>query len=254
MPFPLTRPPAAARPVPDVPPSPDRRLQVAAIAAVFARYGRVHVPGILAPADAVSLHEALAGPVPWTLHYNDGAGVYDIPATQVDALTELERLALRRPIWARAAEGFQYCFDNFSLSDHHARGEHLEHPLMRAYELMRSPAMLDLARRITGRQDICVVDAQATRYRAGDFLTAHDDRDEAKGRVAAYVLNLTPRWRTDWGGLLQFHDADGHVAEAYAPAFNALNLFRVPQPHSVSFVAPYAGGPRLSITGWFRTA
>jgi 2OG-Fe(II) oxygenase superfamily len=89
-------------------------------------------------------------------------------------------------------------------------------------------------------------------YAATHFLTAHDDRDESKGRVAAYVLNLTPRWSSDWDGLLQFLDADGHVAEAYTPAFNALNVFRVPQPHSVSFVAPFAGQPRLSITGWFR--
>jgi Rps23 Pro-64 3,4-dihydroxylase Tpa1-like proline 4-hydroxylase len=28
-----------------------------------------------------------------------------------------------------------------------------------------------------------------------------------KNRVAAYVLNLTPRWRVEWGGLLMFHDA-----------------------------------------------
>ena len=49
-----------------------------------------------------------------------------------------------------------------------------------------------------------------------------------------------------------FHDADGHVSEAYAPTFNALNIFRVPQLHSVTQVASFAGGPRLSVTGWIR--
>lgn len=230
----------------------DARLQPQAIAAVFKRFGRVHVPGILTAETAVAVHRALTGPVPWTLHYNECDAVYDVPVWQVDALSEPERLALRAPIWARATTGFQYCFENFPLSDYFERGEHRDHPLMLAYELMRSDAMVAFARRITGCDEISVVDAQATRYRAGDFLTAHDDRDESKGRVAAYVLNLTPRWSSDWGGLLQFLDADGHVAEAYTPAFNALNVFRVPQPHSVSFVTPFAGQPRLSITGWFR--
>jgi Rps23 Pro-64 3,4-dihydroxylase Tpa1-like proline 4-hydroxylase len=36
------------------------------------------------------------------------------------------------------------------------------------------------------------------------------------------------------------------------PVFNALNLFRVPLLHSVTLVTPFAGGARLSITGWFR--
>jgi hypothetical protein len=47
-------------------------------------------------------------------------------------------------------------------------------------------------------------------------------------------------------------DQDGHVSEGYTPAYNALNLFRVPQRHAVSYVAPFAGAPRLAITGWIR--
>ena len=201
------------------PPSLASGLQLKAIAAVFARFGRVHVPGALEARSALAVHAALTGPVPWTFHYNAGDAAFDVPGDQVDALSEPDRWALRQPIWARATTGFQYCFDNFSLTDHYERGEHLDHPLMQAYELVRSPAMLELARRVTGCREIEVVDAQATRYQRGDFLTAHDDMDETKGRVAAYVLNLTPHWRSDWGGLLQFLDADGHVAEAYAPVF-----------------------------------
>ena len=67
------------------------------------------------------------------------------------------------------------------------------------------------------------------------------------------MLNLTPAWRAEWGGVLEFLDADGHVAEGYVPSFNALNLFAVPQLHHVSHIAPFARGPRLSITGWLRT-
>lgn len=60
-------------------------------------------------------------------------------------------------------------------------------------------------------------------------------------------------WRADWGGLLLFQDADGHVSEGYVPKLNALNLFAVPQTHAVSQVASFVTASRLSITGWIRS-
>ena len=50
-----------------------------------------------------------------------------------------------------------------------------------------------------------------------------------------------------------FLDADGHVAEGYSPAFNALNIFRVPAAHAVTQVTTFADADRLSITGWVRS-
>ena len=70
------------------------------------------------------------------------------------------------------------------------------------------------------------------------------------------------RWRRlvealvarDIGGLLLFDGEDGHIERGFTPSFNALNLFTVPQPHSVSRVAPFAANRRYSITGWLRGA
>jgi Rps23 Pro-64 3,4-dihydroxylase Tpa1-like proline 4-hydroxylase len=107
-------------------------------------------------------------------------------------------------------------------------------------------------RKITGAPNIRVVDGQATRYLPGHFLTSHDDGIDGQDRIAAYVINLTRDWRTDWGGLLQFHNAGGDVPLALKPGFNTIHLFRVPQMHSVSYVAPFAGAPRYAITGWLR--
>ena len=57
----------------------------------------------------------------------------------------------------------------------------------------------------------------------------------------------------DWGGLLHFLDPTGQRAvDTFTPVWNSLSLFRVPQMHEVSLVAPWAGSPRYSITGWFR--
>lgn len=121
-------------------------------------------------------------------------------------------------------------------------------------EIFGAPPFRDLMRRITGDDAIDYADGQATLYRAGDFLTRHDDRVEGKGRRAAYVLGFTPEWVTDWGSLLAFPDAEGHVAEAYRPAFNALSLFRVPMLHAVTQVSEFAPAGRYSITGWLRAA
>ena len=94
---------------------------------------------------------------------------------------------------------------------------------------------------------------QLTRYRAGHFLTAHDDWAEGLNRVAAYVFNLSADWNVDFGGLLQFIDANGHVQQAYTPRFNSLSLFKVPQLHSVSVVPAYVNRARFALTGWARS-
>jgi len=113
-------------------------------------------------------------------------------------------------------------------------------------EFLNAPEFLNLMREITGIPEIARTDGQATLYRPGDFLTVHNDEAKLAKRLVAYVLNMTPVWRSDWGGALQFI---GNIAEGYVPAFNVLNIFRVPARHAVSAVTPF-GGLRYSITGW----
>jgi Rps23 Pro-64 3,4-dihydroxylase Tpa1-like proline 4-hydroxylase len=112
---------------------------------------------------------------------------------------------------------------------------------------------MDLVRAISGMSDLVKADAQATLYGPNHFLAVHNDEDTSAGRRVAYVLTLCAEdWRPDWGGYLNFYDADGDVVAGYRPRFNALNLFAVPQKHNVSFVPPFAPVARYAITGWFR--
>jgi Rps23 Pro-64 3,4-dihydroxylase Tpa1-like proline 4-hydroxylase len=112
---------------------------------------------------------------------------------------------------------------------------------------------MDLVRAITGTPELIKADAQATLYAPQQFLSVHNDEHASAGRRIAYVLNLcAEEWRPEWGGYLLFHDDDGDVIAGFRPRFNALNLFAVPQRHSVSFVAPFAAMARYAITGWFR--
>lgn len=219
---------------------------------VYARTGRIHLTSVLDDLSARRAHRCLAQEIEWQLHFNEGERVYDLSPQQVAGLGPEGLNGLLGVIHRNAARGFQYLFDNFPLSDEHGRRRHLDLYVMRVYEFVNSPGFLDFARRVTGVETIALADAQATRYRPGHFLTGHDDAVEGKRRVAAWVLNLTPEWRAEWGGILQFIDGDGHQAEGYTPRFNAMNIFRVPQQHAVSCVAPFAPCPRFSLSGWLR--
>lgn len=233
----------------------DPRLDPAAIKPLLARFGRLHIPDILPRGDALRVHEAMAH-APWTRTFLVGGKGYRVALGDFEASPPQVRQQVEDAVAEGGRTGFQYDFDNWAVSDELEAGRRIggpAGPIEAAYDLMNSATGLDFLRRITGDPRIAYCDAQASRYRAGQFLTAHDDEIEGKHRLYAYVLNFTPRWRIEWGGLLLFHDADGHVAEGYAPKFNALNIFKVPQWHSVSQVASYVTEPRLSITGWIRS-
>ncbi len=228
----------------------DRKL----IASIYARAGRIHLKPVFSTESAQAIHRSLATEIPWQLHLNEGHRPINLVGDKFEELPEEDRARFMQAVYANAAKGFQYLFNSFPISDVYQRGEHLSLYVMRLYEYLNSPEFLGFAREVTGSPSIALADAQATLYRPGHFLTHHDDLIPDKKRIAAYVLNFTPHWVTDWGGILQFIAPDGHIAEGYTPTFNALNLFRVPQSHAVSYVAPFAQAGRLSITGWLREA
>ncbi len=229
-------------------------LKAADLAPVFAQYGRLHLPGVLSEGDANAVHAAM-GVTPWVKSMHVAGQSYDVAFDELENLTDEARADLNAAFLVGGVGEFQFRYDACRISDIYDVGLEMLgeiSALGAAYKMLNSAAFLDFVRTLTRDSRPAFADAQATRFRAGDFLTAHDDAAAGKKRLYAYVLNLTPSWRTDWGGLLAFHDQDGHVAEAYAPVFNALNIFRVPQKHSVTEVASYATGERLSITGWIR--
>jgi hypothetical protein len=220
-------------------------------AGVFARAGRVHIPDFLDESLAVSLLTALKNNDQWTVVMNDGSSVWDVPAHEFESLPPSRHESLMGELRRRATRDFQFLFKTIRISD---EGEVPQnHPLSAIAALVNSSNFLGTARAITGDPGIDFADAQATRYEPGHFLTRHNDGIESKNRRAAYVLNFSEDWRAEWGGILEFIDDDGHIAEGYVPKFNSLNVFKVPQLHHVSCVTPFAETPRFSITGWFRS-
>ncbi|MBC6982815.1 2OG-Fe(II) oxygenase family protein [Caulobacter sp. 17J80-11] len=224
----------------------------AAARPVLQRFGRLHIPGFFVGDGAARVHASLVSDCPWMRSTMVEGKNVDARLDFIASLSPEEVARVERDQFARARTGFQYSFDNYRLSDAIEAGRRHGWAFEAVYDFMNGP-FLPFVRALTGDDRAAYCDAQATRYQAGHYLTQHHDDEPGRGRLYAYVLNFTPAWRADWGGILQFLDADGHVAEGYTPSFNALNIFRVPQDHCVSYVAPFAGGDRLSITGWVRT-
>lgn len=229
-------------------------LDRAGLAAAFRQNGRVHIPDFLVGDGAERLFRHLRGRADWRLVINQGESLFELDREAQARLAPAESERLETAINKAARDGFQFRFETVRVPDADAERVTDASLLARFAQFMSSPPVLDLLGTLTGTTRLRFADAQGTAYGPRHFLTAHDDEVAGKNRAAAYVFNLTPEWRPDWGGLLMFHGADGHVEQAYTPRFNALNLFAVPQPHSVSYVTPFVPNRRYAVTGWLRTS
>lgn len=220
------------------------------LAPSFGTDGRLRIPEFLSPASAASLYDALRTSDAWREVINSGAKVFELDRATRAGFPQDQRAALDGAVKAQAATGFQFRYETIRVRDD---GTPCPVPALDDFATwLNTPASLGWFRAATGLPAIDLVDAQATSYGAGHFLTEHDDNVAGKNRVAAYVLSLAPEWRPEWGGTLCFPDDSGRI-EGLLPAFNTLMLFRVPQRHFVSEVASYAPTARISITGWLRT-
>jgi Rps23 Pro-64 3,4-dihydroxylase Tpa1-like proline 4-hydroxylase len=215
-------------------------------------HGRVQVPGFLQEDAATRLHDCLRGEVRWETAQRTDARL--APGQAHSARPgSAEDAALLDAATRRARDGFEFYFDRYRMIEARRDGLDPELVLHAVVDFLNSPPFLDFARQLTGDPAIRMVSAMAVRYRPGHFLRSHNDHAGNEDRAFAYVMNLSREWHPDWGGLLQFLDpAERRVVDTFTPLWNSLSLFRVPQPHVVSLVAPWAGTPRYSITGWFR--
>jgi SM-20-related protein len=223
----------------------------------YAARGWVQIAPFLAPDDAERLRAEIEARQAWTLSLRAGPSrVVDVEPAARAQMSAPQRQALERLAAPGEGTALHYLYERIQLVG--AAGEAVEaelaSPLGAFARFLSSDSVLGLARAVTGEDGIGFAQAQATRYGPGHFLTVHNDREEEGGRFAAYVVNLTPGWRPEWGGMLLFHDEAGDVEHGLVPRMNALNLFAVPKRHSVGLVAPFAPRPRHAVTGWFRPA
>ncbi|MEM9839009.1 MAG: 2OG-Fe(II) oxygenase family protein [Pseudomonadota bacterium] len=167
------------------------------------------------------------------------------PAT-LNSYPAEQRQQLERDLHSEASAGRGFFYDSIPVE------EGTPGFLGDIYAVLSGPSVLAAMSKLCG-SELTAVSAQATRYRPGQWLTRHRDDPQGESRQIAYVLSLTAGWHPDWGGLLQFFEDDGTPKDAWSPGLGSLSLFDVRHVHSVTYVAPYAAAPRLSVTGWFST-
>ena len=232
-------------------------LDRSALAKRFAETGRVQVRDVLTEETAREVHTVLSKATPWGMATGAGdENRQSFRMEEVRASDGAERVN-------KAATGAQ---QNSAKGDYGFIFAH--YPILTAVqegwdpgsvheillEHLNAPEFLGLAREITGIDALVKADGQATLYAPNHYLGRHIDSHVAEGWEVAYVLNFAPPdWHPDWGGYLTFYDEDGDIVEGFRPRFNALNLFKVPTSHAVSYVPPFAPVGRIAVTGWLRT-
>ena len=232
-------------------------LDLEALSECWEPGGRLHVPNILTLETADLLEEALATETDWIRSVTMRSGTFHVPLKGNEPQTETHRKWLaralvdgeapdKRPPSAERAPGprTQLAGECLDLGAHQLVQGVLVARLLPAGEERPGPRV-----GVTQAADTQRIYCQASRFVNGQVLTEHTDHGGGK-RLVAHVFNLTRTWNPDWGGLLLFYDEQGHVSRGFTPGFNCLNLFRTPQSHAVTQIAPYAPHPRLAISGW----
>lgn len=221
----------------------------------FAAAGRAQVRDFLTPAAARAIHQVLSRETPWGLAWRAGGTTPNARRRQELATMPPADFQKLSADLAAAMRGKDYAFiyAQYRMLDAYQEGWREHEALDLLVEHINAEPLLDLVRDVTGIRELVKGDAQATLYAPNHFLAVHDDSHVAEGWRIAYVMNFcAEEWRPDWGGYLLFFDDDGDVVAGFKPRFNALNLFRVPARHNVSYVPPFAPVGRFAITGWFR--
>jgi len=206
---------------------------------------RVRVNQLLPEDQAAALGQHLAKQISYRHAFVIDKNYGEVSDQQLNNLTDKDRNQLLNAIKAQAAHGVGFWYERHSITsdDSGLTGD--------LYNWLNSSDLLKSITKLTGTTDYAGAIAQATRYTSGDFLTRHKDDVSKDNRKIAFVINLSPRWHPDWGGLLQFYEENGTPRDAWSPDFNSLSLFDVTHVHSVSCLSPFAPEPRLAISGWF---
>jgi hypothetical protein len=230
-------------------------LDRAALAERFGRDGRIQVRDFLTPTAARNIHHILSRETPWGMAWRAGHdGPHGLRRQQTASYGPANWQKLSTAV-ATAMRGGDYAFvfSQYQMLTA-VQQQWNEHPgLDLLVEHINDEPLMDLVRAVTSIPQLRKADAQATLFGPNHFLAMHDDSHVAEGWQVAYVMNFcAEEWRPDWGGYLAFYDEDGDLVGGYRPRFNALNMFRVPQRHNVTYVPPFAPVGRFAITGWFR--
>ena len=206
----------------------------------FAKHGRVRLEGVISDDDALTVHHALEQETPWQVELVSKDGRPEtLNRRELDSLPPAVIQERLQDAAERAQTGLSYLRLGYTPS-----GDDALTPLS---TLIRSTNFAAFCEALTGLSGLELQSLSAVCYRPGDFFTRHTDQSARLW----FEWNFTQGWRPDWGGQMLFHSPSGDIEGGIMPRMNDLALFTGDQPRSIAGVAPYAAGPRFSLTGRF---
>lgn len=242
---------------------------------LFRMRGRVRIRNLLRPDCANDLYQYLRQETPWRTFLvanEELKGTLPNEPNSPSVENMEDHSEFRTAAYEGARAGFACVFDADELfpedieesmpgptgsvaNPADARGGMYHTSLVREFQaFLASRRVTSLIGQISGLHEVegLHVRAHAVRFQVGHFMTLHAgtwSADKTRKRRASFYFNLTPEWRPEWGGMLEFRAPEADLIEAYVPNFNTLDLFAFPQGHWISTVAPFAGGPVLGMAG-----
>ncbi|MFT3728490.1 MAG: 2OG-Fe(II) oxygenase family protein [Terricaulis sp.] len=227
-------------------------LDPAPFARIYAAKKCVQIAGLFEDAVANELERVLAS-LPWRLVcQNDAGDNILLTREQLAAMSAEERRALEEGIRRRAANNLGFTYFTYPMIEAVLGRWDAGHPIHALTGFLNSLEFISFAQAIIGDANVTKIDAFASSYQRGHFLTRHKDDGVKQERRAAYTIGFSRNWQPDWGGLLMFLDDKNDVSRAFLPRFNVLTVFDGLKLHTVSAVSAFAPQARLSIAGWFR--
>lgn len=229
-------------------------LDTARYAAAYARDRFVQITDFFEPEAAEAIEQVLREQMSWQLVFAiPGQGVIQLTQQDIQAMGRAGLEARLKEVIALATRNIGFCYSGYPMIESAVSGRDPGHPIHQVTRFLNSPAFLEFGETVIGHRGLTKVDAQATLFTKGNFLTRHIDEGARKERRAAYTIGFSRNWQTDWGGLLMFIDQQTtEVTSGHLPRFNVLTLFDGLRVHSVSAISPFAGDGRYSIVGWLR--
>jgi SM-20-related protein len=211
----------------------------------FANKGRIRLEGALGLDSAGAVHLALEQQTPWVLQLVNAQGApEEISRSELDSLAP----SLIQTRLQAAAQRAQADFSYLRLGFHDFDGLENDHAVKALADLIAAPDFTAFCHGLTGLSGLELQGLSCVCYRPGDFLTRHTDNSAR----LMFEWNFTKDWRSDWGGQVLFHSPSGDIEGGIMPRLDDLALYSGDQPRSIASIAPYAGGPRFSLTGRFK--
>jgi Rps23 Pro-64 3,4-dihydroxylase Tpa1-like proline 4-hydroxylase len=236
-----------------------RSLENSRIRAEFAAANRgyVYIQDVVPNELAAGMFRGLSAARDWGLKLCMGDNVQGLPPSAYRRSSARERSELAEGCYRRARSGFAFLREEMWHEREHMDKSSLPSQLEvgdidSIRRFLEGREFLDFCGQVVGAPRLELGDVSYVRYGPGDFygftLGAPPQAE------IGFMLDLTPAWELEWGGLLEFMNAWGGIERAYAPRYNALCLHSLHRHYSISCVAPFARQQRYTVCGKLHSA